>query len=105
MLLNKAIRDWSRTHHGPRVQALAISHIADQIDLFEAIGGGGEKNVNYSLDDVLCECKELCTPDVSISTLHRWWKTYLEWGELPFEVKKKANDTEDENNGANSINQ
>ena len=48
MLLNIALRYWSRTHQGPRAQALAISHIADQTDLFEAIG---DENVNYSIDE------------------------------------------------------
>ena len=33
-------------------------------------------------------CKEHCTPTVSISSLHLLWKTYLEWGELPYIVRK-----------------
>ena len=33
-------------------------------------------------------CKEHCTPTVSISSLNFLWKTYLEWGELPYIVRK-----------------
>jgi hypothetical protein len=36
MSITKTLRDWAMTHHGPRVQAPAISHTASKNDLFEA---------------------------------------------------------------------
>ena len=55
--------------------------------MFELEAFGAE--TEFSLNAVLLECKERRTPDVSVITLYRWWKTYLEWGELPYVVKKR----------------
>jgi hypothetical protein len=83
MLVSSALNAWSRTHHGPRVQARAISYIAIRIDIFEGFSGDD----GYSLTDILHKCKNLCVTDVSVTTLFRWWKLYIEWGELPYLVK------------------
>ena len=84
MLFNGTIKAWSRTHHGPRVQARAIMFIASKIDDLEAFGC-----MEYSMDSIYQQCKDRCTPDVSVLTLYRWWQCYLEWGKLPHVVRRK----------------
>ena len=58
--------------------------IASKVDDLEAFGCE-----NYSLDAIYQQYRECCVPNVSISTLNCWWKCYLEWGELPYVVRKK----------------
>ena len=38
MLFKGALEIWSRKHHGPRVEATAISYIAKKVDMLEAFG-------------------------------------------------------------------
>ena len=85
MLVAGSLEKWARKHHGPRVQAAAISFISKKVDEMEAFGGGND----YCLKVVINECINKYTPDVSFSTLTRWWKTYLEWGELHWVVKER----------------
>ena len=85
MLFKGALEIWSRKHHGPRVEATAISYIAKKVDMLEAFGFEDDINLNQ----IFLQCQKECTPDVSVSTLYRWWKIYLEWGEIPTIVKKK----------------
>ena len=84
MLDRHALDVWTRTHHGVWTQATVISFIAKKVDEMEAFGCEV-----FSIIAIMNECKIRHTPDVSITTMRRWWTTYLEWGELPTVVKKK----------------
>ena len=85
--INKQTLDrWLNAHSDPRVQAEAISFIAEKIDTYEAFG-----YYNYDMKDIYEECKKECTPIYSISSIRRWWTIFLDWGELPYIVKLKQN--------------
>ena len=73
---------WARTHYSTRTQALVISFIAAQIDELEAFG------CQYSMNEIIRQCQERHI-GVSRTTMRRWWKLYIEWGELPYVVKQK----------------
>ena len=91
MFLPGALELWKRQRHGARVQVQAITYISEKFEAYHLFGDmlNGE---SPSLTEICRDCKEYCTPDVSIDTLRRWWNIYLEWGELPYKVaeRKKA---------------
>ena len=45
-----------------------------------------------SMEIIFNSCHSLKCSEVNVRTLHCWWDTYLEWGELPFYVKKRKKD-------------
>eukprot|EP00555_Chaetoceros_dichaeta_P014713 CAMPEP_0198271402 /NCGR_PEP_ID=MMETSP1447-20131203/49036_1 /TAXON_ID=420782 /ORGANISM="Chaetoceros dichaeta, Strain CCMP1751" /LENGTH=163 /DNA_ID=CAMNT_0043963973 /DNA_START=160 /DNA_END=648 /DNA_ORIENTATION=- len=46
-------------------------------------------NTVPTLAEILHDCNEFITPDVSVKTLRRWWNLYEEWGELPHKVSNR----------------
>lgn len=42
-----------------------------------------------TLIEFLKDCASLCTTDVSVNTLLRWWYEYSDWSELPYKVDKR----------------
>ena len=46
-------------------------------------------NAIPTLTDAFVDCSRLCTPNVSVRTLRRWWTLYEEWGELPYKVAER----------------
>ena len=91
MLFSGALELWKRQRHGPRVQVKAISFISDKLDSYDSFSCMVDSEPP-TIQEICRHCKEVCTPDVSVDTLKRWWKLYLEWGELPHKVvqRKKA---------------
>ena len=85
MLSLGALELWKRQKHGPRVQAKAISYISEKIGIYDLFGDILDNNVP-TLAEICRDCKDSCTPDVSVDTLRRWWVSYNEWGELPHKV-------------------
>ena len=84
----KSLKDWKYKHHGPRIQAKAISYIADRIELYDQFADAMEKEgTMISFTDIIRDCHCNHTNDVSCSTLRRWWSIYENFGELPYAVK------------------
>ena len=88
-----AIEEWQRQVHGPRVQVKALSYITKQLELFDLFADEAPVEMP-SMAVVFKECHQHCVPDVSVSSIRRWWKIYEEWGEIPSRVaerKKRLN--------------
>ena len=86
--MNTSISEWIHLPHGPRIQAKAISFIASKMDIYDAFQETiREVGDEISLANILADCKSTCVPDVSVSTLRRWWNVYEQWGEIPYNVK------------------
>ena len=83
MIDRLALEKYTRAHHGIKTQALVLSFITAQVDELEAFGFS-----DISMHEIYKQCNKVY-PFVSISTMNRWWKLYLEWGELPDIVKEK----------------
>ena len=88
MICPTALHAWQHQAHGPRVQGKAISCIANKMLVYETYSDMMDNDIP-TLTDILDDCHTFCTPDVSVSTLRRWWKLYEEWGELPYKVKER----------------
>ena len=84
MISSRGVKDWRRQAHGVRLQSMAISYIANKLNLYEALGIDSP-----SMNSILIACNHDCTPTVSVETLRRWWKVYEEWGEIPHLAKKR----------------
>ena len=82
MQLAIALNSWKHGRHGPRVQAKAISFIANRMEIQESY------NLKCELEPILKDCRNQATPDVTERMLRRWWETYEEWGELPYHFWK-----------------
>jgi putative heme iron utilization protein len=80
----KALDKWLNANSHPRLQAEAISFIAQKVDEYEAFD-----YFEYTMKDIFEECQQKRTPTVSTSSLRRWWNTFLEWGDLPYIVTQK----------------
>ena len=88
--MTDAVWNWRKFPHGPRVQAKAISYIAEQVDAMDFFSDGMEDaGEAFTMKDIIRDCHKNHTPDVSESTLRRWWNLYDGWGELPHVVKKR----------------
>ena len=66
LLAPGALETWTRTHHGPRVQAAVISFISEKLDELEAFSGN---DGCASLHSIFQLCKERIAPDVSLTTI------------------------------------
>ena len=89
MIDHLALEKWTRAHHDVKTQALVLSYIALSVDKLEAFGC-----TNVSMAPIYHQSNEKY-PFVSTSTMCRWWKLYLEWGELPDIVKEKKKKMKD----------
>ena len=86
--MDDALNKWRNKAYGPRLQAKAISYIAEKMDMVDFFADGiSKEGVVITLTDIIDQCHREHTSDVSTSTLRRWWKTYEEWGEIPFAAK------------------
>ena len=83
MIDRAALKKWTRAHHNEKTQALVLSYIATQVAEFEAFGFD-----NIYMATIYCQCSTIYTY-VSTSTMCRWWKIYMEWGEIPNVAKEK----------------
>ena len=83
MIDRAALEKWTRAHHDEKTQALVLSYIATQVDELEAFGFD-----DICMATIYRQCNNIYSY-VSTSTMRRWWKIYMEWGEIPNVVKKK----------------
>ena len=87
MLFTEALQNWKHQPHGARKQAMAISYISMKMVLYETFSD--ELEDTPTLNVILEDCHRNQTPDVHVTTLRRWWGDYLNWGELPYQVKRR----------------
>ena len=85
----RGLEKWTRSHHDVKTQAMVLSYIALSMDELEAFGCN-----EISMAPIYRQCN-IKYPFVSTSTMRRWWKLYLEWGELPDIVKEKKKKMKD----------
>ena len=88
-----ASEEWQRLAHGPRVQIKALSFIAKQLKI-SGLFADEVKDKVPTMTEIFKDCHQRCVPDVSVTTIRRWWNTYEEWGEIPAKViegKKRFN--------------
>ena len=78
-------REWDREPHGRRVQRKAIVFILKDLELYESLC----IDFQPAMITIFQNCHSLKCHDVDTRTLRRWLDTYMEWGELPYYVKKR----------------
>ena len=86
--MDDVLKKWKNKPHGSRLQARAISYIAETIDMADYFAEGFiHAGIKFTLTDIINNCNHYHTPEVSVSTLKRLCKTYEEWGEMLFAAK------------------
>lgn len=90
MLVSRgSLRQFENKQHDPKVQAIAISFIAEQVDLIDKLRQmDGSKKKVYPMINVFKECQRVKVPYISTSCLWKWWKKYTTWGLLPCVVRE-----------------
>ena len=78
-------REWKGDPHGRRAQRKPIVYILKELELYEALAVDSPP----SMEIIFQSCHSMKCPKVSVQTLRRWWEIYMEWGELPYCVKKR----------------
>jgi len=86
-LSNISIRNWQQKHHGERKQAEVIDFIEPNIEMFSLVASTEHQESSLPpMDAIYKRCATPCK--VGKTTLHRWWKSYLHTGELPYQTSQ-----------------
>ena len=99
MLSPTALDQWIHQAHSPRIHDKAIAFKSQKIETYEIFADAIGTSL-LTLEEINKDCQEYCTPDVSVTTLRRWWYEYVEWGELPHRVSQRKRRMKARNKGA-----
>jgi len=81
---NRVVLSWRQKHKSVEMQAQVMEEMERIMDTISPLDPEG---TNIKMDEIYEQVSNSCK--VSKSTVRRWWKVFIQMGELPYEVKER----------------